>query len=136
MRVEVYWNLHVHLWSVRCIETGRVIDHSKYVQLEDVTWVVQPAGRARVLQQQRKNVYAFARGTLVEVPYSWTSFSLWSGARPIRYNPYRNSSFVYDDDESPIRRSSLAELSTSDALPMYEDGDRITPVVRVHGGAA
>ena len=132
MRVEVYWNLHRHLWSVRCIKTGRVINHSKYLQLEDVTWVVQPAGRARVLKQQRKNVHAFARGTLIEVPYSWHSFSNWNGARSIKYNPYKYTSFVYCDNENSIKESKLAVLSTK----YHVTGDRVTPTVRVLGGAA
>ena len=59
-KVEVYWNLHKKIWSVR--HKGRVVGHMKTVDLYNVEWVVQPAGRRRVLQEGRKNVHAFARG--------------------------------------------------------------------------
>ena len=132
MRVEVYWNLRRHLWSVRCTKTGRVINHSKYLRLKDVTWVVQPGGRARVLEQQRKNVHAFARGTLVQDMSTWSSFSNWDGVRSIKYNPYKHTSFVYCDNENSIKESICAVLSTK----YHVTGDRVTPTVRVYGGAA
>ena len=130
MRVEVYWNLHQRLWSVRCVETGRVINHSRYLRLEDVTWVVQPAGRARVLKQQRKNVHAFARGTLVQSTSTWSSFTSWDGVRSVTYNPYKHTSFVYCDDESPIKQSICAVMTAERPVT----GDKRTPSVLVYGG--
>ena len=67
MRVEVYWNLHKHLFSVRALEgehKGRVIDHSYGVRLSNATFVSQPAGRERVRREGKKNVHAFVRGHL------------------------------------------------------------------------
>ena len=40
IRVEVYWNLHKRLFSVRALEgenKGRVIDHAYGVRLSDAT---------------------------------------------------------------------------------------------------
>tara|TARA_R100001224_G_scaffold28522_1_gene15547 strand:- start:11 stop:406 length:396 start_codon:yes stop_codon:yes gene_type:complete len=130
MRVEVYWNLHQRLWSVRCVETGRVINHSQRLRLKDVTWVVQPAGRARVLKQQRKNVHAFARGTLVQDVQTWSSFSSWDGVRSVMYNPYKHTSFVYCDDEGPIKQSICAMMTAERSVT----GDKRTPSVLVYGG--
>ena len=45
MRVEVYYNLHKHLFSVR--HKGKDISHRYDVQLGDVTFAVQEAGRGR-----------------------------------------------------------------------------------------
>ena len=65
IRVEVYWNLHKRLFSVRALEgenKGRVIDHAYGVRLSDATFVSQPAGRERVRREGVKNVHAFVRG--------------------------------------------------------------------------
>ena len=60
MKVEVYYNLHRHLFSIR--HKGKVIGHRRYVSLSDVTFAVQPAGRKKVLETGQKNVHAFVRG--------------------------------------------------------------------------
>jgi len=90
MRVQVYRNLHKECWSVVALEgepKGRVIGHSKFLELEDVTFVVQPAGRKRVLEEKRKNVHAFVRGTMVQPE----SGELWE---KVKYNPYKYETIV------------------------------------------
>jgi len=57
--VDVYRNLHKNTWSIRSRTTGRVVEHSDNVLVRAAKFVVQPAGRKRVLQEQRKNVHAF-----------------------------------------------------------------------------
>ena len=47
MRVEVYYNLHKNLFSVR--HKGKVIMHTYDVQITNPTFVVRPSGRAKVL---------------------------------------------------------------------------------------
>ena len=64
MKVEVYRNLHQKCWSVRDCKTGKVVDHVQKIHLEDAELVVRPAGRAKVLREQRKNVHAYSMGTL------------------------------------------------------------------------
>ncbi len=44
--------------------TGRVIGYTESVNLEDVEFKVSEAGRQRLLREKRKNVHAFAIGTV------------------------------------------------------------------------
>lgn len=108
MKVEVYKNLHKNCWSVRDNKTGKVIDHVNYVHLDDATFVVRPAGRAKVLQEKRKNVHAFIKGTasflsehVDKVPY----------ATQICYDPYKYDSFVIADSEEPIFTANTVYLN-------------------------
>ena len=99
MRVQVYWNLHKKCWSVVALEgerKGRVVSHADKVLIEDATFAVQPAGRARVHREGRKNVHAFVRGT-------WLS-ALCQGAsrRAVTYNPYKYDTFVFLDNKEPV----------------------------------
>lgn len=110
-RVEVYWNLHKLCWSIR--HKGRIIAHAGEVTLDNVDWVVQPAGRKRVLRERRKNVHAFARGTLVA--YCPVGQVLPEPDRdwlPARYNPYHYTTFVvpHGGHERPLYHSACAWL--------------------------
>ncbi|AEV52134.1 hypothetical protein [Rhodococcus phage RGL3] len=112
MRVFVYWNLHKKVWSVKALEgphKGRVITRSPWVTLRDVTPRVSEAGRQRVLREQRKNVHAGLVGELVRT----TRRSDEPEGRGITYNPYKFSSFVHRDDETPYEGSPLAYLNES-----------------------
>jgi hypothetical protein len=68
-KVRCYWNLHRHCWSVQDARTRKVIGHAAKVLLRDVTFTVSAAGRERVLREGRKNVHAFACGTLAAVDW-------------------------------------------------------------------
>jgi hypothetical protein len=94
MEVEVYRNLHKNVWSVRDKRTGRVIDHAERVVIRDARFIVQPAGRAKVLREQRKNVHAFVRGT-----YAGTYWRPYRslGADKVSYNPYKAGHFTGPD---------------------------------------
>ena len=48
--VDVYKNLHKNTWSIRSRTTGRVVEHADNVLVRAATFVVQPAGRQRVLK--------------------------------------------------------------------------------------
>ena len=93
MKVEVYRNLHQKCWSVRW-PNGRVVKHVDNIHIQDATLVVRPAGRKKVLQEQRKNVHAFIRGT--------TSDAILKLTDQITYNPYKYDSFVLTESEEPI----------------------------------
>lgn len=121
-KVDVYKNLHNGLWSVRSRSTGRVIAHVEECTVENAKFVVQPAGRQRVLSQKRKNVHAFVRGDLLSanesstIAVGWCEKSLGIQApqmrgKSITYNPYAYGTFVYRDDHSPIREAPYASLS-------------------------
>ena len=110
MYVQVYWNLHKNIWSVR--NKGKVIAHMGTVALSDVTFRVQPAGRDRVRQEGKKNVHAFACGTYDTqcLPNSVVIRGS-EGMRKITYNPYKFDSFVYADDLTPVSKCDRVILS-------------------------
>jgi hypothetical protein len=85
--VEVYRNLHKGCYSIR--QNGIVRCHCDEVQLTNVIFKVSQAGRRRVLETRKKNVHAVVVGSL---PVSKMPNSAF--CQPVRYNPYRFSSFV------------------------------------------
>lgn len=104
MRVEVYWNLHRHCYSVRALQgpsKGRVIAHLPEVNLTDVQFVVQTAGRERVRRERRKTVHAFVRGR-------WTQTVPNIIRLAVTYNPYRHDTFVDGMDFEPIHEARYA----------------------------
>ena len=103
MNVQVYWNLHKNLWSVR--HKCKVISHQGTVCLNNVTFRVQPAGRDRVRREGKKNVHAFACGE-----YGGTLSDKRLG-RNITYNPYKYDTFVYSDDLTPVEHCDKVYLS-------------------------
>ena len=95
-KVDVYRNLNSDCWSVR--QGARVVCHTDYITLKDCEFVVQPAGRRRVLIEQKKNVHAFVRGYLCSPRESdYTPAFSWDY---VKYNPYKSDSFVFD--ASPV----------------------------------
>ena len=116
MRVEVYFNLHQKLFSVRDCKTGRVFAHSKYVTIRDPKFVVRQSGRNRVLQERKKNVHAFVRGELEDLFHHGLDDLVEAvvDGIPVTYNPYKYSSFVVKDTEQPIDKAKMAVLSKTD----------------------
>jgi len=106
--VEVYFNLHKKIFSVRLVKTRRVVLHTDSIILKDVTFKVSEAGRQRVLKEKRKNVHAWARGTFVEA--GGCDLAVWPGkVVRVKYNPYKYDTFV--TDFGPIHTASQAVLS-------------------------
>ena len=112
MQVEVYWNLHKKCYSVR--HKGKVIAHAPFVTLKDVTWVVQPAGRKRVLRERKKNVHAFAKGTWIygdEELQNLPDTQRLTRRIEVTYNPYHNHTFVSRSaPDMPVLWSNFAKL--------------------------
>ena len=99
-RVYVYFNLHRKCFSVR--QGTRVVEHANRVCLKDVKYLVQPAGRKRVLKE--KNVHAGLSGYYVKsVPVPVISFD-------VTYNPYKYETFVNTEDHEPQEWSEYAYL--------------------------
>lgn len=120
MRVEVYWNLHKHLYSVRALEgpnKGRVIAHSYGVTLTDVKFVVQPAGRDRVRREGKKNVHAFVRGRIANRDFG--DCHVQFNDSKVTYNPYVYDTFVNAATKQPIFKSGRVEMDV-----MLGDGKR------------
>ena len=67
-KVEVYFNLHKKKFSVVPLtgsNKGRVSGHYDRIVLTNCSYRVQPAGRAKVLREKRKNVHAFIYANIV-----------------------------------------------------------------------
>jgi hypothetical protein len=108
MRVFVYRNLHKKCWSIKALSgpnRGRVIHHTHSFTLDDATFKVSAAGRARVLREQRKNVHAGIVGTLVDVDCCDIRVAGVPGIR-VTYNPYQFDTFVDHHDHTPVLSSS------------------------------
>ena len=102
-RVYVYFNLHNKIGRVR--QSGRPVEHHKNICLRDVRYLVQPAGRKRVLATGVKNVHAGLSGYMIDsVPVPAISFD-------VTYNPFKYSSFVDTEDKEPQEWSEFAYLS-------------------------
>lgn len=126
MRVEVYFNLHKYLWSVRQCSTGRVILHTDKVHIRDPKFVVRKAGRDRVLREGKKNVHAFVRGYIThfdDFDPDYLDYSL------VSYNPYKFDTFVDVHDMTPVRTAKRAMLELQPTGPidrpyLYAEGAR------------
>ena len=109
MRVDVYFNIRKNKLSVKSREPlhyGKVINHVDTILLDDCTFIVQKAGRNRVLKEKRKNVHAFVRGNICRKENLIKS----ANCRVVKYNPYLYGSFVYEDSEEPVNKAELVAI--------------------------
>ena len=113
MRVEVYFNLHKYIWSVRSARTGRVLLHTDKVHIKDPEFVVRKAGRERVLREGKKNVHAFVRGEATyfdDFDPNYLDYTL------VSYNPYKFDTFVDVYDTTPVRTAKRAFLQLQPSM--------------------
>lgn len=111
MKVQVYFNLHKKLWSIKALEgsaKGLVIGHANNVVLTNVKPKVSEAGRQRVLKEKKKNVHA---GLVGELIFKDIPMVLSEDAEEITYNPYRYNTFVYSNNEKEYSGSEFAYMS-------------------------
>ena len=109
MNVEIYFNLHKRVFSVR--HKGRVIEHVKSAIVRRPKFVVQAAGRAKVLREKKKNVHAFVRGEWLErwfVPETDLNSNEYN---TIKYNPYKADTFIINSTNEPIYNANWAFLT-------------------------
>lgn len=100
MKVDVYRNLNddcLSILSRRSHDYGTVVEHRDIVVVEDVEFVVQDAGRRRVLDEEKKNVHAFVRGNTAD-DQSWRP----DDGTVVTYDPYKFDSFVEEDSHDPV----------------------------------
>ncbi len=106
MKTEIYFNLRKKIFSVR--QQGKVIQHTGEIFLDQAQFIVNPAGRARVLREKGKNVHAFVRGQVGE-PAECREIA--------RYNPYLFDSFV-DKDGQPVKFAEKVHLFVRGGKPV------------------
>jgi hypothetical protein len=104
-KVQVYFNLHKKVFSVKDKKSGLVIAHVNNIYLEDVSFKVSKSGRERVLKEQRKNVHAVVEGTVI-CPIE----TLGMPMHGVTYNPYKYDSFVIKSNEKPVKKANFTAM--------------------------
>lgn len=126
MKVHVYRNLRQDAWSVRV--KGRVISVATAVLLAGVEFKIQPAGRARVRRERRKNVHAYAAGLLVDDgKTAEAAFEMIQGApntigyrgEQVTYDPYGPGFFASAVDGRPISQADFALMDPDGKLRVW-----------------
>lgn len=110
--IKVYRNLHKNCWSIK---QDRVMVHTKYITLKDVTYVVNENGRQRVIQEKKKNVHAWVRGFLCRPEEILDD----SYVDSVTYNPYKYESFVIEKNQFevvPVFTSKYVEMCMIDDI--------------------
>lgn len=113
--VDVYFNLHKNKYSIKSRQTGKVIMHSYQVYCGLSSFIVQPAGHAKVIKEKKKNVHAFVRTnnwTLATTP-KWFKDLKWER---VFYNPYK-ADYFYDTQSKKIRAAKQTKLIIEDGKP-------------------
>ena len=101
-KVEVNRNLHKKCYSIR--QKGKVVAYlgdTNELTLKDVKFAVQPAGRDRVRRENKKNVHAFVRGTVIRTGGLMRKTLLRRCWRSVKYNPYTMDSFQISHPDFP-----------------------------------
>ena len=111
-KVMVHYNLNKHTFSITY--RNKLITHADHIKLNDVEFRVRPGGRARVLEDKRKNVHAFVIGTLLEYcKYPCESLPNETNNNIVTYDPYKYSSYVMKDTKEPIYNVGEVEMINS-----------------------
>lgn len=115
-KVFVYYDLAHKCWSLRSLATGRVLNYRPLegggrekvlvhqIALENCTFRVSQAGRARVLATGHKNVHAGVVGTVRDLIAP-------DGFVKVRYNPRLFSTFVEESTLQPVESARVVLLA-------------------------
>ena len=122
VKVDVYKNLHKNTWSIRSCTAGRVVGHADNIVVKNAKFVVQPAGRKKVLREQRKNVHAFIRGVIEPLPRV-TTFETPCDVQ-VKYNPYHADHFYEVETEEVVTEAPIVVLDTRGAW-IQKNGSKI-----------
>ena len=109
-KVFVYKNLHKDCWSIK--QDGLVKALTTDLEMWDCAFHVNAKGRAKVLEEKRKNVHAGVKGYIDEHGVSAIEYPLHA----VTYNPYKYDSFVDKGTKEPIYYSPFARLSHKQVL--------------------
>lgn len=83
----IYRNLHTGGFSIKY--KGRVIDRAQTLKIQDVRFKVNEIGRQKVIEEQSKNVHAYAVCNKYEIINEQKIDNLVT----ISYNPYQSNTF-------------------------------------------
>ena len=75
--------------------------------LRDCRFVVQPAGRARVVKEKKKNVHAYISGYISSIPEINAEFST---SIVVDYDPYQHPYFFSRDDGREVRSADFVDM--------------------------
>ncbi len=124
MAADVYFNLQRLVWSIKDRQSGRVAAHATCVVfLLPVTFVANPAGRARVIETGHKNVHAYVRGPSPYVfdehtPAGWYGTAEDAGMVRVTYNPKKAPTFFRLDNKEPINSAIACAMLAHDGVPV------------------
>lgn len=120
-KVEVYFNLHKHLWSVRSARSGLVTDHVRVVAFPfGADFIVRESGRQRCLREGRKNVHAFVKGS---GHYAGNDVEDWRRAmtmpedQRVTYNPRRAGYFHFAASGEPVHKATAVLMLAPEGHP-------------------
>ena len=92
-KVNVYFNLHSKLWSIK--HKGRVVGHAKHLTLRPMKFHISETGRLRVVEKKQRAVHAWITGIIIDFKDKNTD------KNPISYNPYFLGSFYTVKNKKP-----------------------------------
>ena len=132
MKVSVYRNLHNGLISIKSASSGLVLGHAKSVDISGADFVVNEAGRQRVLRDRQKNVHAYVKGLLLNTigftPYKGRSLQRCKALGAIHstykdtivsYNPYKQPYFVIKGTTDKVSKARLCTVSHDGIISGY-----------------
>ncbi|MFD1675650.1 hypothetical protein [Alicyclobacillus fodiniaquatilis] len=107
-KVRVYMNLNRgdSVFSIVDQSSGLVVAYANSVTLTDTTFKVRESGRQRVLRDNRKNVHAWAIGFFQSADCDKAE----SLTESVYYNPYKVSTFVYEESGEEITFAPIAHF--------------------------
>lgn len=104
--VQVYWNSHKKLFSVR--HNGKVIGWEANFALNKAKFVVSEKGRQRVLAKKKKAVHAWVEGSVDPADsINYRKPNIFTVKSTVTYNPFKHESFV---DTYSLAQKHVADL--------------------------
>lgn len=104
MKVRVYWNSTRKVWSIK--NKNNPVEHASVLVLRDCKFLVNESGRQRVLRNKKKDVHAYVEGVII----SKEGLSTLPVYDEVRYNPYKNETFV-DSSGNRVDEHSLVFMT-------------------------
>lgn len=103
MPVDVYrcLNRKGRVFSIK--QNSLVVAHCTQLEMKDVEFVVNKAGKKKAIASKRRNVHAFIRGLIGSSPQEGIPTFY-----PLKYNPFSQEGFCIE--ESEVNRSPMVAI--------------------------